>query len=121
MKIKTSDLAGRALDWAVATAIGHEITSFSADSVSIQFYSPGGTAVGIADYSPSADWSMSGPLIDRYQVELFPTRDGDWSGLVHKPKLSPPGMRGAIPTIALCRAIVAAELGAEVEIPEELL
>lgn len=56
VKVKTSELIGPALDWAVATAEG----------ISIHALCAGGFAVNCEDYSPSTDWSQGGPLIEKY-------------------------------------------------------
>ena len=106
MKIKTSELEGAALDWSVAN-----IDPASAD---------------VADYSPSTDWSQGGPLIgDRITVLAASYAFGDWHAECCTNMYGRPfeefGGRGPTLLIAAMRAIVAAELGDTVDVPEELL
>lgn len=114
VKVKTSELIGPALDWAVATAEG----------ISIHALCAGGFAVNCEDYSPSTDWIQGGPLIERYRVVCDygrPLSDGEsprWFAQCWSPYA---GEYGATPLIAACRAIVAAKLGNEVQVPAELV
>ncbi|MDE9520061.1 DUF2591 domain-containing protein, partial [Xenorhabdus bovienii] len=57
--VKTSELTGRALDWAVAKSIGLPAI--------VTPLTPFGNLIieGMEeDYTPSTDWSQCGPLID---------------------------------------------------------
>ena len=115
MKMKTSELTGAALDWAVAkcedtiTADGY----FLVDQMRRPhpaFY--------------STDWAQGGPIIERELCELVKCKSGDkvwWeaiSGLENTP--SHAIATGTTPLIAAMRCCVASKLGDEVEIPEEL-
>jgi len=108
MLIKTSELDGAALDWAVAKAVnGFEGLSHW-------------SVVTYGGYSPSSDWSQGGPLIEQGEVKIKPAWR-EWyasarNGILHYAETS-----GPTPLIAACRAIVAANLGDEVEVPEELV
>ena len=95
MKIKTSELEGAALDWAVAKVVGVDVSSTS-----------------IPIFCPSTNWSQGGPLIERYYIDI---ESGPWSAYYGGQT-----MHGDSPLIAACRAIVAAKLGDVVEVPEEL-
>lgn len=103
MKIKTSELTGAALDWAVGMAEGLD---YPADSEEF------------GCYEPSSDWSQGGPLIDKHDVQILKfhgeTMAGIGEGLVDY-------YPGSTRLIAACRAIVASKLGDEVDVPEELL
>ena len=126
MKIKTSELEGLALDWAVAKAVGHEDVRVNVDwdiVYLVQKYENAPDAALIQDWEPSTTWGQCGPLIEHHRVMIEPlTRidhpEGGWHagfkdriGVLH----------GPTPLIAACRAIVAAKLGDEVEVPEELV
>jgi hypothetical protein len=99
--MKTSELTGPALDWAVAKAIGE--------------YKP----VAVPHYS--TDWSQGGPIIERERITLDGTAIlNQWMAVFYVPDEEPWEMRGPTPLIAAMRCFVAAHLGDEVEVPEEL-
>jgi len=110
--VKTSELTGPALDWAVAEAEGLK---------------PSKNWTGMY-YRPSTDWSVTGDLIDRHNIWF--SSDGD----NHIASLPPHLMSGVYPDdidadfpsgptklTAACRAIVASKLGDTVEVPEQLV
>ena len=78
-------------------------------------------------YQPSTNWSQTGLLIDKYQVEFSISEDtGEvgasllaWRsvGKSHRTRWS----KGPTHLIAACRAIVAAKLGDTVQIPAGLV
>lgn len=111
--MRTSDLTGAALDWAVAKCVDDGLADF--------------TAAGWRFY-PSTNWAQGGPIIERERIDLF-TEKGtpeSWVASVARyqngAKLV--GWRrhqyGPTPLIAAMRCYVASKLGDEVEIPEEL-
>lgn len=113
VKVRTSDLIGAALDWAVAKAQGVEIELPCSDVVWAKY-------AGV--YSPSTDWSQGGPLIEKYGVAI------DYRKLSKLWDAHCSAMRGAswmnsckTPLIAACRAIVSAHLGDSVDVPAELV
>lgn len=99
--IKTQDLIGDPLDWAVGAAYWHP------------------KAVGTqAPFSPSTDWSQGGPIIYREKIGTW-TADGlTWHGKSFVLGLV---LDGPTPLIAGLRCYVASKLGDTVEVPEELL
>ena len=127
MKIKTSELEGAALDWAVAKAVGQDVTE---QGVYIQERRAGQdgsvslTKTWVA-FSPSTDWSQGGPLIESHdvscsRVDKIITKGGN---ALYWMASCPSGFKGLglTPLIAACRAIVAAKLGDVVDVPEELV
>jgi hypothetical protein len=120
MNIKTQDLTGPALDWAVAKCEG----------AGIEFddpHDPWLTRDGIADqplhsYTPSSDWSEGGPIIEREEIFLAKSILGGWTGsiMTHDERVRCTMHGGLTPLIAAMRCFVASKLGEEVEIPEEL-
>jgi hypothetical protein len=103
MKIKTSELTGAALDWAVHQA----------------------WCEGACHDEPyphySTNWAQGGPIIEREKIRLDTTwncEDGYWSA-----RMDTVGgwWLGDTPLIAACRCYVASKLGDTVDIPEELL
>jgi hypothetical protein len=100
MKVKTSELTDKALDWAVAHALG--ITAG-------RFYGLGGYFT---------DWSQGGPIIERERIEIRPGEQTEgWFGSIHNVWMFMPG---PTPLVAAMRCFVASKLGDEVEIPDEL-
>ena len=104
MQIRTSELTGSALDWAVAKAIGE--------------YRP----VAVPNYS--TNWAQGGPIIEREGIATSPHDTLGWAsfqshtaidGVIYKDYFGP------TPLIAAMRCYVASKLGDTVEIPDELL
>lgn len=116
MKIKTVELTGVALDWAVAKCEGatnewdsdkpffwHRVACIRIDGHDV-------------NYTPSTSWLMGGPIIEREGIQL--ARVGNvWEAWVDADGVF---CQGPTPLIAAMRCYVASELGDEVEIPEEL-
>ena len=119
MKVKTSELEGIALDWAVAVAEGLDYACEMPEvSGRLLYYAENGEA---HRYNPSTSWAQGGPIIERVGVFLWRPYgvNGAWSA-----KLDGwPNERvihADSPLIAAMRCAVQAKLGDEVEIPEEL-
>ena len=115
MKIKTKDLTGAALDWAVATCEGYDTAFASAGDVII-------LREGVTDYfDPHRNWGWGGPIIERERISIR-----QWTNvpLVHAymPQDNAPWLSdGTSPLIAAMRCLAAAKLGDEVDVPEELM
>lgn len=127
MKIKTQDLIGPALDWAVGTCEGHDVVVTQSKRIWIG---------GKRPFDPSTDWSDGGPIIEREgirwnkhdQMPYAWTPDHEYYDPLHEPMYegySEVKWRGFAygPTllIAAMRCRVASKLGDEVDVPEELL
>lgn len=117
-KVKTSELSGLALDWAVAKSVCPD--SFKSDSLDENGLWPWCTG-WLRNGSPSTNWSQGGPLISRFKVDLAHTIGGNVFAEKMEFISTAAASRGGTELIATCRAIVAANLGDTVEIPEELL
>lgn len=119
IQVKTSELTGAALDWAVAVAVGHTITG---DSVQDGFILVGAGCDGDLqrEFAPSTDWAQGGPLIDEYiGAASGPTNARSYSIACFKGSVL--SHRGQTILIATCRAVVACKLGDVVEVPAELV
>lgn len=123
LKLKTSELIGLALDWAVAQAEGFEVALATGTRLVVIRRS------GITDYfDPSTNWGWCGPIIYREKIGFsfykanaidkepfciaaystdYSDEDTIW-------------VSGSTPLIAAMRCYCCRKLGAEVEIPEEL-
>jgi hypothetical protein len=102
MKIKTSELTGAALDWAVAMAVYGRVKHIPA---------------GFPAYSES--WAQGGPIIERERIEVASYGD-QWQAVAHLESESI-YERGETLLIAAMRCYVASKLADEVEIPDVLV
>ena len=116
--MKTSELTGAALDWAVAncewpTGVRYieSLEKFSMPDESPYCFLP--------EYSPSANWSQGGPIIEREKIGLtYADSIPSWYATSQQGKRF---LRlGPTPLMAAMRCYVASKLGDEVEIPNEL-
>lgn len=121
--MKTSELSGTALDWAVAKAEGE------AESAVIRGYVTGkGKPAG--RYTPSIDWSQGGPIIERELISVWLAMDDifkkdTWAAsysFMDGDRVCEPEQEywGPTPLIAAMRCYCCAKLGNEIEIPQEL-
>ena len=119
MKIKTSDLIGPALDWAVALANNMPVCP---SDVFAELH-----LIGRFNYS--TDWAQGGPIIEREFIELrnqtsFSGGWEAWKWLEEAQNYLIIGRQGRYchsPLIVAMRCYVASKLGDEVEVPEKLL
>lgn len=116
-EVKTAELTGAALDWAVAVADEEEHPQVYSGVIYVN--GPKKNALAM-EYCPSTNWAQGGPLRDKYDVGIEP---GVPDGLpyAYVPGRDLDGSHGETALIALCRAIVAAKMGDVVEVPVELV
>ena len=114
--VKTSELIGAALDWAVAKCEGRPVEQ---DNGMVNW-------PYLTGYSPSTDWSQGGPIVERERIRTrfesecywyFTTPTDTW--LANYEGVGE--WLGPTPLIAAMRCYVASKLGDSVEIPEELI
>ena len=110
--MKTSELKGAALDWAVAKDVGETYSRMHHFGLDVN-----STYIETLDYS--TDWDLTGPLIDRFKILLCPSEHH-----VEQWEVSVNGdcemHYGETPLIAICRAVVAYVIGDEIELPADL-
>ena len=122
MKIKTSELTGAALDWAVAKCEGINIEIQKSLDGTIFLLN---TSDGVYATGYSTAWAQGGPIIER-EVHTLIERDGKWMAEVFQPKYPNPNRfcyassNGQTPLIAAMRCYVASKLGDKIEIPNEI-
>lgn len=142
VEVKTQDLLGAALDWAVAKAEGVAVVTDPNSPSCRQMVEDADSINGWYCYSPSTDWSQGGPLIEKYKVMITPPNDlvhrnfgpfdprngwcesGHWGSTIfgkerkyRRAAFSHPDS----PLIVAMRAIIQFELGDTVSVPKELL
>lgn len=118
MKIKTSELIGRPLDYAVAIAM--DGTDLRFDMVETRWIKiDGKDRVLFNGWSPSTDWAQGGPIIEKEIIEIYPMFNPKyWSARV---ATKSDWVDGPTPLIAAMRCYVASKLGEKVDIPDELV
>ena len=124
--MKTNELTGAALDWAVAKCEG--ATDFSFDTVATYWVKLDGVDRALRygwaqSYLPSTDWAQGGPIIDREKISIMEECNGTWMGSIGGcTDLDMPLWQehGPTPLIAAMRCYVASKLGDDINIPEEL-
>lgn len=116
VEVKTAELAGNALRWAVGMADGLDVRST-------------GHAVWVNGKVPHADkrddyydplcWGQGGPLLDKFDVWLS---DDECEHVASTPPhINEYIKSGNTKLVAACRAIVYANLGEVVLVPKELI
>ena len=127
--MKASDLTGPALDWAVAVCQGYKMER----PKDLQMINSEGHRILINasesckqhDYSPSTNWLLGGPIIEREEFCLMPILEDDdstaWAADKRIDDLWDQNFTGQTPLIAAMRCYVASKLGNEIEIPKELV
>ena len=118
IEVKTAELIGPALAWAVWLADRGEAGEPNPKTGYIW------TALD-EHWSPSTDWSQGGPLIERFGCDLICIAPGNrWEANCWDCDLTTPGLHlheAETPLVAAMRAIVAAKLGDAVSVPAELV
>lgn len=116
--MKTSELVGSALDWAVAKCEG-KIDRYEVTQIGDQLwcYEDGEKM----RFFPSTSWAQGGPLVEREKISVVPIHPG-WTGTIDLDEgdCMVQTNSGSTPLIAAMRCFVASKLGDEIEIPEEL-
>lgn len=105
MIIKTEDLNGPALDWAVAKCEGRPWPDNAAIFLGEQYY------------RPSTDWAHGGPLIEKDILVVSPDPARGWYARSFGDAVE---YYGSTPLIAAMRCLVAGRLGEEIDVPDDL-
>jgi poly(3-hydroxybutyrate) depolymerase len=101
--MKTSELTGAALDWAVHVALH-------------------GSCEGYAEHEYSTDWSQGGPIIEREGISVLYRVGVNMTASINGQYTQTIGHRhkGNIGLLVAMRCYVASKLGDDIEIPKEL-
>ena len=121
--MKTNELTGAALDWAVAKCEGLLCFGYRTDGERFAVELSDGEVEG---FMPSTDWAQGGAIIEREKIGFWHCdevqdengrvlREATWYAENDKTNGT-----GATPLIAAMRCYVASKLGDEVQLPEEL-
>jgi len=117
--MKTSELTGAALDWAVAKCDPD-------DTLAIYFDESTGEPLCHDDwpdnqeYKPSTDWAQGGPIIDRQLIDIVRVGIANRCASRTIEDGSIVRVYGPTPLIAAMRCYVASKLGDTVDVPKEI-
>ncbi|MGN8259454.1 phage protein NinX family protein [Pseudomonas sp. SMSB3] len=134
IKVKTGDLAGEALGWAVGKAEGLDLflapPEYGNPWRVFARYQASETE-HTKRYNPWKDWALGGLLIDKHHVQTSFNGSGFsrsptgeyWCAYVCRPSGQQEFPSGGGPNAltAVCRAIAQAKLGDTVQVPKELV
>jgi hypothetical protein len=126
--MKTSELTGAALDWAVAIAEGFKPSQlyiskwskFSPASIYTRTFDDDGNPDGYMtgpDRLYSRKWEAGGPIIEREEIDTVKVGVKQWRGRIEAG--NPVSGYGPTPLIAAMRCYVASKLGDVVDVPKE--
>lgn len=120
MKLKTSELQGPALDWAVAKC---EFPDANTKDIEVWVQPLPCDDLEDFKFQPSTDWAQGGPIIEREWLDVTPwpnesDEDLRWQCKQHD-SIDCVAF-GPTPLIAAMRCYVASKLGDEVEVPDEV-
>ena len=111
MKIKTADLTGPTLDWAVAKCLqpGYEEWRL------IRWIEQ--------EFAPTANWAQGGPIKEKKKIVSGPSIDGRFFAFIDTfPKQeNTPSSFGDTELIAAMRCVVVSHYGKEVRAPNRLI
>jgi hypothetical protein len=111
--MKTSELQGYALDWAVAKCEKVD------DYILYESFMTRWTDDEGDTYRYSTDWSQGAPIVEREKINLGQVvceRQEFWTATMYLAE-----SEGPTPLVAAMRCYVASKLGDEVDVPDELL
>ena len=112
--MKTNELTGAALDWAVAKCEG-EVLGEDLFGLRPIIAAPAFTQ----QFKPSTDWSQGGPIIEREKIRLN-YGVGEEGFYCEAYITAGTCQHGPTPLTAAMRCYVASKLGDKVDVPEEL-
>ena len=120
--MKTSELTGAALDWAVAKC---EFPYASSEDIQVWVQPLPCDDETDFKFQPSTDWAQGGPIIERDEISIsreFASGRIEWAAWTPTPIRDDAEAFGYGPTplIAVMRCYVASKLGDDVTLPPEL-
>jgi Protein of unknown function (DUF2591) len=124
--MRTENLQGAALDWAVAKCEGMHVAMsrggwFVFDSDAYSEFRNDYNDSKLQMFRPSTNWAQGGPIIERERITLDGTAIlNQWMAVFYVPDEEPWEMRGPTPLIAAMRCYVASKLGDTIDLPKEL-
>jgi hypothetical protein len=117
--MKTSELTGAALDWAVAKCLN--ITPIAVKKKYSKGYILYSLPASTVPLEYSSRWAQGGPIIEREKIDVIADPNGKdvWMGQLYL-NWGRYEAFAETPLIAAMRCYVASKLGDEVEVPDDL-
>jgi Protein of unknown function (DUF2591) len=113
--MKTNELTGAGLDWAVAKCEGHESRcSWILEKEGYAAWQAYEMAWGNPLPNYSTNWAQGGPIIERKGIAILQCPRG-WAARIG---FGGEYIEGPTPLIAAMRCYVASKLGDDIEVPE---
>lgn len=109
--VKTSELTGVALDWAVAQCDSVAVTYINDNITQCLLLKSGGR------YNPHVNWVQGGQIIEREGISWHCGNKSSWHSYGYG---SDENSHAPTPLVAAMRCYVAGKLGDTVEVPSEL-
>ena len=126
IEVKTADLVGEALGWAVGKAEGLDVylepPGYNGVPWRVFARYRGEAIEHTKRYNPWEDWALGGPLIEKHMVSLHCPQSTDdvWAGWVITEK-GEFCRAGDTALVAACRARISDKVGDTVQVPKELM
>lgn len=117
--MRTSELKGESLDWAVGIAQGWVVYPEDSIEQGSIFHldaekAPFGPIMDVRNYHPTTNWAQGGPIIEREGITVGSNLFGD-GYIANKGDLDD---YGPTPLVAAMRCFVQSKLGDEIEVPD---
>lgn len=119
MKVQTTALTGKALNWAVSKALGFD--PFLSEEFDEFYFKSACDYVNLIEFNPSTNWEQGGPILDEASIDLthyLPSRVNE--NMMCRASLGDRKAYGSTSLIAAMRCLVATNLGDEIDVPEQL-
>lgn len=125
IEVKTAELAGEALGWAIGKAEGLDVflapPEYGNPWRVFARYQAAATQ-HTKRYNPWEDWSLAGALLDKYMRLVERSADGESVAITWRPGSCREGEGwGDTTPVAVCRSIVELIRGDTVQVPKELM
>ena len=134
MKVKTSELTGSTLDYLVAKCkVGTPTIRVFGHAPGCRVYKNASMQHQGTPFQPSTDWAQGGPIIEAEGIELLCNLTAteaarfacgvhaNWQAFYRNSRRTEQRSFASTPLIAAMRCYVARKLGAEVDVPDELV
>ena len=119
--MRTSELSGAALDWAVAMAEGWQHITAQDNGGEYPWLAKHGKYQDPKHYRPTSNWMQGGPIIEREMLTvIYNEREEDAEGWRTIAYHTGDMLYGPTPLVAAMRCYVTSKLGDEVQLPEGL-
>lgn len=124
IEVKTADLTGEALGWAVGIAEGLELhlePPHHGNGWLVFSIYRGEVTERLKRWNPWEDWALGGPLVDKHRGGCQWNRQGASDACYYAgPGNSMYWHYGPTALVAFCRGLVHSKLGDSVQVPKEI-